>query len=130
MKIRWAMVLIALTVFAADGKRGITEKDLYAFQWAASPQISPDGTKVVYTLVKVAAKHDDYETALWMAPGRQLTSGPHDSWAAWSPDGKMLAFVRTVMKDGKLEPPQIYLLPMDGGEARALTEMPKGAGGP
>jgi dipeptidyl aminopeptidase/acylaminoacyl peptidase len=130
MKARWLAVLGAMAVFAADGKRGITEKDLYAFQWAASPQISPDGSKIVYTLVKVTAKHDDYETALWMAPGRQLTSGPHDSGAEWSPDGKTLAFVRATVKDGKPEPPQIYLLPMEGGEARALTEMPKGASGP
>jgi dipeptidyl aminopeptidase/acylaminoacyl peptidase len=135
MKARWAAVLVAMAVFAADGKRGITEKDLYAFQWAASPQISPDGTKVVYTLVKVTAKHDDYETALWLAPAsggaaRPLTAGPRDSGAQWSPDGRTLAFVRTTMKDGKPEPPQIYLLPMEGGEARALTEMPKGAGGP
>ena len=135
MTARLAAVLVAITVFAADGKRGITQTDLYAFQWAASPQISPDGAKVAYTLVKVTAKHDDYETALWMAPAsggaaRQLTAGPRDSGAQWSPDCKTLAFVRAPMKDGKPEPPQIYLLPMEGGEARALTEMPKGAGGP
>src|SRR5579863_10256537 len=132
---RWAIVLIAALALAADAKRPITETDLYAFQWIASPQISPDGSKIVYTLVKVTAKHDNYETALWIAPAaagepRQLTSGPHDSSALWSPDGKTLAFLRAAEKDGKPEPPQIYLLPMEGGEARQLTELPKGAGGP
>ena len=135
MTIRWAVILIAVVMFAADAKRPITETDLYAFQWAGSPQISPDGSKVVYTLVKVTAKHDNYETALWMTPAtggpaRQLTSGPHDSAARWSPDGKLLAFLRATEKDGKPEPPQIYLLSMEGGEARALTEIPKGAGAP
>ena len=130
---RWAMVLIAAVVFAADAKRPITENDLYAFQWIGNPQISPDGSKTVYTLVKVTAKHDNYVTALWMTPAsggpaRQLTSGPHDSGAEWSPDGKLLAFLRATEKDGKPEPPQIYLLSMEGGEARQLTEMPKGAG--
>ncbi len=125
--------LFAAVILAADAKRPITENDLYAFQWAASPQISPDGSKIVYTLVKVAAKHDNYETALWMTPAaggpaRQLTSGPHDSAACWSPDGKSLAFLRATEKDGKPEPPQIYLLSMEGGEARPLTEIPKGAG--
>jgi dipeptidyl aminopeptidase/acylaminoacyl peptidase len=133
MTFRWAVALIALAVFAADAKRPITENDLYAFQWAGSPQISPDGSKIVYTLVKVTAKHDNYETALWITPAtggpaRQLTAGPHDSGAQWSPDGKLLAFLRATEKDGKPEPPQIYLLSMEGGEARALTEMPKGAG--
>ncbi len=133
---RWALILIAAAVLvAADAKRPITENDLYAFQWAGSPQISPDGSKIVYTLVKVAAKHDNYETALWIAPAtggpaRQLTSGPRDSSAKWSPDGKLLAFLRVTEKDGKPEPPQIYLLSMEGGEARPLTEMPRGAGDP
>jgi dipeptidyl aminopeptidase/acylaminoacyl peptidase len=124
-----------MVVLAENAKRPITENDLYAFQWAASPQISPDGSKIVYALVKVTAKHDNYETALWMAPAtggpaRQLTSGPHDSSAQWSPDGKVLAFLRATEKDGKPEPPQIYLLAMEGGEARALTDIPKGAGAP
>ncbi len=135
MTFRWVIALIAVAVFAADAKRPITETDLYAFEWAGNPQISPDGSKIVYTLVKVTAKHDNYETALWITsanggPARQLTAGPHDSGAKWSPDGKLLAFLRATEKDGKPEPPQIYLLPMEGGEARPLTEMPKGAGEP
>ena len=135
MKARWAAVLLGMVVFGADSKRAITEKDLYAFHWVGSPQISPDGAKVVYTLVKVAANHDDYETTLWIAPtsggaSRQLTSGPRDSGAQWSPDGKTLAFLRATEKDGKPQPPQVYLLSLEGGEARALTEMPKGASSP
>jgi len=135
MNSRWALILIAAAVFAETAKRPITADDLYAFQWAASPQISPDGSKVVYTLVKVTAKHDKYETALWITPAtggppRQLTSGPRDSSAQWSPDGKLLAFLRATEKDGKPEPPQIYLLSMEGGEARALTGIPQGAGDP
>ena len=133
MTSRWAIALIAVAVFAADAKRPITETDLYAFQWAGNPQISPDGSKIVYTRVNVTAKHDNYETALWITPAsggpsRQLTAGPHDSSAKWSPDGKLLAFLRATEKDGKPEPPQLYALPMEGGEARPLTEMPKGAG--
>jgi len=135
MKARWAAVLLGMVVFGADSKRAITEKDLYAFHWVGSPQISPDDAKVVYTLVKVAANHDDYETSLWIAPtsggpSRQLTSGPRDSGAQWSPDGKTLAFLRATEKDGKPQPPQVYLLSLEGGEARALTEMPKGASSP
>jgi dipeptidyl aminopeptidase/acylaminoacyl peptidase len=122
------------TAVAADAPRPITETDLYAFQWIGSPQISPDGSKVVYTRVKVTAKHDDYETALWMAavrgPARPLTSGPRDSGARWSPDGRRVAFLRVTEKDGKREPPQVYLLSMEGGEPRPLTQMPKGAGIP
>ena len=45
----------------------------------------------------------------------------------------MLAFLRTPEqkdKDGKPQPAQIFLLSMDGGEARPLTDIPEGAGSP
>jgi dipeptidyl aminopeptidase/acylaminoacyl peptidase len=126
-----ASLAVASMAFAADGKRSITDVDLYSFQWIANPQISPDGAKVVYTLVKTTPKHDNYETSLWIipsagGPARQITSSTRDSLPRWSPDGKTVAFVRSTEKDGG----QIYLLPMDGGEARPLTQMPKGAGEP
>jgi dipeptidyl aminopeptidase/acylaminoacyl peptidase len=135
MKLCMVGALFVAVLLAADAKRPITDADLYAFHWAASPQISPDGSKIVYTLVNVSGKHDNYETALWIAPAsggaaRQLTSGPHDSAARWSPDGRTLAFLRATEKDGKTEPAQIYLLPMQGGDARPLTDIPKGAGSP
>ncbi|MDQ6758464.1 MAG: S9 family peptidase [Acidobacteriota bacterium] len=116
-------------------KRPITETDLYAFQWIADPQISPDGATVVYTHVVVNKKKDGYDTALWMVPAkggpaRHLTDGPRDSGARWSPDGRQIAFSRSVEKNGKPEPAQIFLLSMEGGEARPLTDVPKGASGP
>jgi len=131
-----ACLILIPCLSAAPAKRPITETDLYAFRWIASPQISPDGAKIVYTLVTVNAKHDNYETSLWIIPAsggaqRQLTSGTHDSSARWSPDGRTLAFLRAPEqkdKDGKPQPAQIYLLSMDGGEARPLTDIPKGAG--
>ena len=138
-QIRFMAALAAFSCFAAHGadKRPITETDLYAFRWIAAPQISPDGSKIVYTLVTVNSKHDNYETSLWIIPSaggtaRQLTSGTHDSGARWSPDGRTLAFQRVPEqkdKDGKPQPPQIFLLSMEGGEARALTDIPKGAAG-
>jgi len=132
-----ALALVFVAASAVAAKRSITETDLYAFRWIASPQISPDGAKIVYTLVIVNAKHDNYETSLWIIPARggaarQLTSGPRDSSARWSPDGRTLAFLRAPEpkdKDNKPQPAQIYLLSMDGGEARALTDIPKGASG-
>jgi dipeptidyl aminopeptidase/acylaminoacyl peptidase len=130
-----ATLTLGLAATAAEKPRAITETDLYAFRWIASPQISPDGSRIVYTLVTVNSKHDNYETSLWIIPSsggpvRQLTSGTRDSGARWSPDGHTLAFLRAPElkdKDGKPLPAQIYLLSMDGGEARALTDIPKGA---
>jgi len=134
-----AAVLVVPTAPAADGKRLITETDLYAFQWIADPRISPDGGAIVYTRVTVNAKHDGYDSTLWLIPAagpasgraaRQLTAGPHDTSPRWSPDGKRIAFLRSTETPEKPPLGQIYVLPMDGGEARPLTAMPKGASAP
>src|SRR5215470_13676030 len=126
---------LILAAYAGENLRTITETDLYAFHWIAAPQISPDGLRIVYTLVTVNSKRDNYDTSLWIIPSaggvaRQLTSGPRVSGAGWSPDGRTLAFLRVPEqrdKEGKPLRGQIYLLPMDGGEARPLTDIPKGA---
>lgn len=113
------------------------EEDLLRLEWVADPQISPDGTRVAWTRVTVDAEADEYRTNLWMcevpvggappsAP-RALTFGGRDSQPRWSPDGRTLAFVR---KAGAEEPAQVYLLPLQGGEPRALTSLKGGASSP
>ena len=137
---RQAIALVALTVLAAvpafAQKRGITETDLFKFIWVADPQISPDGSQVAFVRVTVDEKKDQYETGIWLAktdgsePPRKLTGGTRDNAPRWSPDGKRLAFVRSVEKEGRPQPSQIFVLSMDGGEGRAITEIPRGAGNP
>src|SRR5215813_15072568 len=101
----WILILLFIgaslpaPVFGAD-KRMITEMDLFKFVWVADPQISPDGSQVVYTRVWIDKKTDAYHTALWLVPAsggreRQLTGGPRDATPRWSPDGKSLAFLRS-----------------------------------
>jgi len=129
---------------AAAAKRPLTETDLFRFVWVADPQISPDGHRIAFVRVTVNAKKDGYDTALWVAatdgsePPRPFTAGPGDSSPRWSPSGRQLAFVRAPAapatpggKAGDDEKPQIYLLDVaGGGEARALTDLPGGAGSP
>ena len=120
--------LVALAVVAtplAAQQRAITDTDLYAFRWVTAPQISPDGRQVAYVRVTVNAKHEGYETSIWAvatdgasAP-RRLTAGQHDGAPRWSPDSRMLAFLRGG---------QIYVLSFAGGEAQQLTDMKNGAG--
>ena len=135
------LILFALLLFipiasqAAD-KRGITEKDLFDFVWIGDPQISPDGSRVAFVRVSVNEKKIGYDTAIWTVstadkePPHRLTNGPHDGSPQWSPDGKFLVLMRATEKDGKPEPPQLAMLPMNGGDAWTFTDLPKGAGPP
>jgi dipeptidyl aminopeptidase/acylaminoacyl peptidase len=133
--------LVALAILvgapASAQKRGISEHDLFKFVWVADPQISPDGTRIVFVRVAVDEQHDQYATDIWIAPAdrseaaRKLTGGTRDLAPRWSPDGSQIAFVRAVEANGRPQPPQIFVLSMrSGGEARAITEIPRGAGNP
>jgi dipeptidyl aminopeptidase/acylaminoacyl peptidase len=119
-------------------KRAITEKDLFNFVWIADPQVSPDGSRAVFTRVVTDEKRTGYETSIWMVATSgnedpvRMTNGKHDAHPRWSPDGRRIAFVRGGEKDdsGKPRPAQIAILSLAGGEARIITDLPKGAAGP
>src|SRR5690606_28737077 len=49
------------------------------------------------------------------------TAGPSDRSPRWSPDGRLLAFLRTTPGDGAEGRTQIWVMPADGGEARPVT---------
>src|SRR4051812_44859424 len=88
-------------IIGAQTRRPITQTDLFSFAWAADPQISPDGSKVLFVRVNVAPDKTRYETAIYIVPSdgsaapRPLTSGKNDAAPRWSPDGNDIAFVRT-----------------------------------
>src|SRR5262245_47772089 len=114
------------------------EEDLLRSRWIADPQISPAGSRVAFTLVRVDTDDDEYRTDLWLAnvpsagaapeAPRALTFDGRSGQPRWSPDGSSLAFVRRAATEGAK--PQLYVLPLAGGEARALTKLEKGASSP
>ena len=108
--------------------------DLLRLTVPGAPALSPDGTRVAYVLRRADPEQDRDVLALWQvdrASGEAapLTAGPADTAPAWSPDGRQLAFLRAgpELVPG---PPQLWLLPAHGGEARRLTDLPLGAGAP
>lgn len=133
---RFVFVVAVLSIGISAQKRNITEKDLFDFVWVGDPQVSPDGSKVAFVKVNVNAKKDGYDTSIWAVsisgnePAYRLTGGVRDASPRWSPDGKYLAFVRVTERDGRPDAPQIFMLPMSGGEPWQVTAVVRGAGGP
>lgn len=107
-------------------KRLITADDLYRFQYVTHCQLAPDGSRVVFCLWRVDDKKQKKYSNLWVvstgggAP-RQFTYGNQvDSQPRWSPNGREVAFLSN---RAEAEQPQIYIIPIDGGEARPLTDL-------
>lgn len=121
-------------------------EDLSRLRVATEPRLSPDGRLAVVTVQTVAPSFDGYRRALWLVatdgatPPRQLTLGAkNDRHARISPDGRALAFLsnrRTLVEeepdrtvaDGREreDATQVHPLRLDGGEARRLTDLPRG----
>lgn len=111
--------------------RPLALEDLYAFRVPSDPQLSPDGRTVAFTLTQANRETDKDRSSIWTMPvaggaPRRLTTGDADAQPRWSPDGTRLAFLSS--RDD--EPAQIFVLPLDGGEATRLTDLPLGAGEP
>lgn len=92
----------------------------------SSPSISPDGAAVAHIRSRISRETMQTESQIWTVgfdggDERQLTAGPRDGAPLWSPDGSQIAFLRAAEVDA---PRQIWLLPLAGGEAQRLTDLP------
>lgn len=110
----------------ANKRRLLTAHDLYLFHLISQPQISPRGDLAVYCEHLVDEKTEKKYAHLWamkIPDGKphQITYGKQsDTNPQFSPDGDTIAFLSN-REDEKQ--PQVYLLPVDGGEARKLTDL-------
>src|SRR3954449_2175206 len=116
-----------------DTKTPVVPEDIYQLGWLEDPRLSPDGRWVAYVQVSVDKAKNKYRRSIWLAaadgssPPRQFTSGQGtDHTPRWSPDGRHLAFVSN--REGDKD--QFYSMPVDGGEARAVTGHAGGARSP
>jgi dipeptidyl aminopeptidase/acylaminoacyl peptidase len=111
--------------------RGLRPDDIYELEIASDPQLSPDGSRILYTLSWADRDQDEMRSALWEVDveggaARRFTHGPKRDWSPrWSPDGSRIAFLSD--RGGTA---QIYVMPADGGEARQVTSLEEGVAGP
>ena len=103
---------------------------VYQLKGIADPVISPDGKRLIYSQSWVEGTGETAEarsrlmlTAPGKDGGREFTQGDADSGPRFSPDGDLLAFLRSRPSG---EPRQVWIMNADGGEARQLTNAPKG----
>jgi dipeptidyl aminopeptidase/acylaminoacyl peptidase len=110
----------------------LTPDDFWSLRYITDMRLSPDGASVAYVLEANDRTANKVRSAIWLLDTRSGVSRPlttglaRDSSPRWSPDGRALAFV----SNREDETAQVYLLRLDGGEARRLTLTRRGADDP
>ncbi len=132
MKLRSVLVcLLAFTICAAAlgaKPRLLTPEDLWAIKRVGNPALSPDGRQAVFPLQQWSIEKNKSSGNLWLVSigdgeVRQLTTAVDTSEDAprWSPDGTQIAFTA---KRGPDENAALYVIPVGGGEAKKIVELP------
>ena len=130
-----AVLAIALVLAApsfasaqADGIRTISLEMYLDLESASDPQISPDGSQVVYTRGWVDKMNDRRESSVWImnADGSRARFLVDGSGPIWSPDGTRIAYT----SEGEPEGSQIFVRWMDDeGASSQITRLQKAPGG-
>jgi dipeptidyl aminopeptidase/acylaminoacyl peptidase len=123
-----ALLTVACSVYAqAPAKHSMSFDDLIKLHRVSGATISQDGKWVAYAVSTPDLDANRGISNIWTISTSggdpvQVTQGGLDNSPAWSPDGKTLAFLSA--RDGAS---QVYLLSMEGGEAKKLTTLSTGA---
>jgi Tol biopolymer transport system component len=115
---------------SAQARAALTPETIWTFARIGTPTLSPDGRFAVASVTRFDMAQNKGTSDLWLfptaggAPRQLTTASASDSEPTFSPDGRYIAFVSKRDEDTKS---QIWVIAVDGGEARRLTNIPTGA---
>jgi dipeptidyl aminopeptidase/acylaminoacyl peptidase len=127
MKTSASIIICLLTFSLARSQHVPSIEEVISLRNVGNVQLSPDGKAVAYTVQTTDWNDNRYDTEIWMyrEGGKpfQLTHNPKNSSTGplFSPDGQWLAFL-----SDRGNKNQIYVLGVNGGEARAITREEEG----
>ena len=104
--------------------------DVFELEWAADPQISPDGSQIVYRRRGMDKMTDRRTSSLWVinTDGTQhmkLTQREaNESSARWSPDGNRIAFGSSAEGNGS----EIFIYWTESGKMARITQLERSPG--
>src|SRR5262249_1221897 len=102
---------------AVSAARGMVPGDLTRIQFAADPQVSPDGRRIAFVVTTLSEERDEYLSNIWIVDAgggapRRFTAGPRrDLEPRGAPDGSRPAFLVHGTPDDKRH---LYVMPAAG----------------
>jgi len=124
------LVIFALASPAMGKDAKLTMETFMEMESIRGPQISPDGTQIIFSRGFVDKMNDRSRSNLWIVDvaGQRIRELTHGDWSdsspVWSPDGERIAFISD--RDGTS---QIHVMWLDTREVAQLTHLTEGAGG-
>ncbi|MEW2922398.1 S9 family peptidase [Muricauda sp. ANG21] len=126
-----SMLLVALIPLGyGQVESNLELLDIFNMEYVSDPQISPDGSKIIYVRNFKDVMTDRNLSNLWIvnfdgSNHRPLTTGnQNDFYPRWSHDGSKIIF-KSNMADDKMK---LYLMWLDTKETMALTNTPQTPG--
>ena len=107
----------------------MTPEDLFAMEFVQSATFSPDGKHVLYDVAHVDTDVDKEFSTLWLhelesGKSKRLTTGKvMDGSGCFSAESSRIAFLSQ-----RTDKPQLFTMPVDGGESEQLTDLKQGVG--
>ncbi|WP_299680445.1 S9 family peptidase [uncultured Dokdonia sp.] len=117
------ILLISTAIFAQQHK-AFEALDVFELEYAGDPQISPDGTIIIYRRTGFDIMKDRSKGNLWMihtdgTNHHKLTSFEGNEFQArWSPDGTKIAYVASTSEGSEL-----FIYWMESGTTAKLSQL-------
>ena len=124
-------LLLAAPAMADDGRPGVfTAQDLFALQYAADPEVRPDGGEIAYVRVGYDTITDQARRAIWLVDARTGEQRPlggataSQSAPRYSPRGDRLAYVSVDL----FGHPQLWVRWLASNATAKLADLPDAPG--
>jgi len=117
-----------LTVEAQE--KAFSNMDVFELEWASDPQISPDGSQIIYQRRGMDKMTDRRTSRLWLintdGTGHvKLTQqDQNESNPRWSPDGSRIAFTSSAGNDGS----ELFIYWVESGKMARITQLDRSPG--
>ncbi len=115
--------LCAASLLLAADPHPLNVRDMLAMARVSDPRVSPDRSRVLFSVNTPNLAKNKGENVLWVAnldgSGVRPLGQPGASQGRWSPDGRTVFFV-----SGRSGSAQVWRQPVEGGEPAQVTALP------